>query len=185
MVPAAVNEEYISPEQAAGVWADDDPESGYQVLALDPGGTSGWAVFQVHPEAMGGDPDVRVFDNILWWTAGQFTGNQDAQIDQIMELAGSWPNAKLVTEDFKLRQATAYLDPVEINAVLRWASRPRYWVKQSASLAMSTVTDERQKEWGFWIPGKEHARDGVKHAITFLRRKKEQAVSAAVRSSRV
>lgn len=179
-----MNKDYIEPETAAEVWADDDPEVGYQVLTLDPGGTSGWSVFQVHLEAMSGNPEYRVLDNVLWWTAGQFTGKQDDQIDLIMELVNSWPNARLVTEDFKLRQGAAYLDPVEINATLRWACRPRYWVKQSASLAMNTVTDDRQKEWGFWLPGKEHARDAVKHAITFLRRKKEQAVAEAMRAAR-
>jgi hypothetical protein len=85
----------------------------------------------------------------------------------------------LVTEQFVLRQLNALLDSVEINAILRWACRPRYWVTQQAGLAMSTVTDTRQKDWGFWIPGKEHARDAVKHNITYLKRRKEAAVKAA------
>ena len=37
----------------------EDPEA-YQVLALDPGGTTGWALFQVHPDAMGPDPELTV-----------------------------------------------------------------------------------------------------------------------------
>lgn len=155
---------------------DDD---NYQVLALDPGGTTGWAVFEVHPDAMGGDPDIRIMSNILFWEAGQFTGKQDDQIDAIVDLVNHWPHARLVTEDFKLRQLNAQLDPVEINATLRWAIRPRYWVKQHASLAMATVTDDRQKAWGYWLPGQEHARDAVKHAITFLKRRKEAAVAEA------
>jgi hypothetical protein len=72
---------------------------------------------------------------------------------------------------------------VELNAMLLWALRPRYFVKQSASLAMTTVTDDRQKEWGFWLPGKPHARDAVKHNLTFLWRQKERQVrSKEVRS---
>lgn len=174
-----MNKDWIEPADAE-VWAEDPEETaGYQVLSLDPGGTTGWAVFQVIPEAMGGDPAIPVLSNVLWWTAGQFSGKQDDQIDHIIELIQSWPNARLVTEDFKLRQSTAYLDPVEINAVLRWALRPRYLVKQTAQLAMGTVTDQRQKDWGFWIPGQEHARDAIKHNITFLKRKKETAVRSA------
>lgn len=170
-----MNNEWIEPDDTEA-WAG-QPD-GYQVIALDPGGTTGWAIFQVHPDAMGGDPGIPVMTNIELWTAGQFTGHQDDQIDEIVALVNSWPEARLITEDFRLRQINAVLAPVEINAAIRWATRPRYWVKQSSALAMSTVTDQRQKDWGFWIPGQEHARDAVKHAITFLKRKKEQAVVA-------
>lgn len=170
------DEQWIEPDDA------EDDGSGYQVIALDPGGTTGWSIFQVHPDAMEGDPEIPVMSNIEWWTAGEFTGQQDDQIDQILEIIRSWPDARLVTEDFQLRQLNAVLDPVEINAILRWAVRPRYFVKQHGSLAMSTVTDERQKAWGFWIPGKPHARDAIKHNITFLKRRKEAAVKAARRT---
>lgn len=163
---------------------DGDPEQ-YIVLALDPGGSTGWSVFGVHPEAMTGDPEFRVLDNVLWWTAGEFTGKQDDQIDQIVALVGSWPSARLVTEDFAIRQVGVLLDPAEINAAVRWATRPRYWVKQHSNLAMKTVTDDRQKAWGFWIPGQEHARDAVKHSITFLKRRKEAAVKEAQAAARI
>lgn len=175
-----MNEEWLDPD---GLEKFYDPDV-YQVLALDPGGTTGWSIFQVHPEAMTGDPDISVMDNIQWWTAGQFTGLQHDQVDQIVKLVEEWPYARLVTEDFKLRQANAVLDPVEINATVTWATRPRYWVKQMASLAMSTVTDDRQKQWGFWVPGKEHARDAVKHNITFLKRRKEHEIATARRLKR-
>lgn len=173
-----LNTEYLAPDAAAEEWADVEDAEAYQVISLDPGGTTGWALFQVHPDAMCGDPSIPVLPNIEWWTAGEFTGRQDDQVDEIVELVESWPAARLVTEDFHLRQLNALLDPVEINAVVRWATRPRYWVKQQGSLAMTTVTDDRQKEWGFWIPGKEHARDAVKHNITYLKRRKEAAVKA-------
>ena len=163
-----------------GYW---DPDT-YQVLSLDPGGTTGWAVFSVHPDAMSGDPEIPILPNIELWRCGEFTGPRNSQIDQIVDLCSAWPDARLVTEDFVLRQLNAVLEPVAINAAIDWALRPRYWVYQMSSLAMSTVTDERQKAWGFWVPGKEHARDAVKHNITFLKRRKESAVKEAARSSR-
>ncbi len=173
-----MNEEYVDPCDVDDGWHD--PEA-YQVISLDPGGTTGWAIFSVHPEAMTGDPDIPIMANIEWWTAGQFTGRQDDQVDQIVAMVRSWPGARLVTEDFKVRQLNAELSPVEINAMVLRETRPRYWVKQMPSLAMDTVTDERQKLWGFWIPGQEHARDAVKHNITFLKRRKEFEVAAARR----
>lgn len=172
---APMNLDWVAPETLG---EGDVIEGGYQVLALDPGGTTGWSVFQVHPDAMGPDPSITVLSNVELWTAGEFTGPQDQQVDQILELVEVWSEARLVTEDFKLRAVNAVLDPVEINAVIAWACRPRYWQRQMAALAMSTVTDERQKAWGFWVPGKPHARDAVKHAITYLRRSKERAVKA-------
>lgn len=176
-----MNEGWTEPTDALN-WHD--PEA-YQVISLDPGGTTGWAIFSVHPDAMTGDPDIPIFGNIEWWTAGQFTGPLDEQVDEILCMVNSWPGARLVTEDFKIRQFNAELSPVEINAMVLWATRPRYWVKQMPGLAMNTVTDERQKQWGFWIPGQQHARDAVKHNITFLKRRKEIEVTAAHRLARL
>jgi hypothetical protein len=175
---------FVTPDEVEA-WAGAEDPDNYQIIALDPGGTTGWALFQVHPDAMTGDPDITVMSNIEWWTAGEFTGSSLSQCDEVVELCVSWPGARLVTEDFKLRQMAAELDPVEINHTVAWALRPRYFVKQSAALAMGTVTDDRQKAWGFWIPGKPHARDAVKHAITFLKRKKQQAVVEAERARRL
>jgi hypothetical protein len=173
-----MNEEWIDPDSALEAWGSEEDASAYQVLSIDPGGTTGWAIFSVHPDAMGPEEDIRIADNVESWTAGEFTGSQDSQCDAIIDLVIQWPSARLVTEGFKLRQLNAELSPVEINAVLRWAVRPRYWVVQSSALAMGVVTDDRQKAWGFWVPGKQHARDAVKHNITFLKRAKERAILA-------
>lgn len=174
-----MNEEYEDSDKALEIWGDDDQ---YTVLALDPGGTTGWCVIGVHPEAMSGDEGIHPFGeygNVLFWIAGEYTGSQVDQVDQIMDLATCWPNARLVTEAFKLRQLNAELSPVEINATVRWAIRPRYFIEQPAALAMTTMTDERLRVLGFWVPGKEHARDAVRHGITFIKRQKERAVVAA------
>lgn len=180
-----MTQNFLSPSQAAEVWASAIDPDAYQVLALDPGGTTGWAVFQVHPDAITGDPEIAVMDNVEWWTAGEIEGKQTDQLDELVELIGEWPAARLVTEQFKVRSIQALLDPAEINAALAWAVRPRYFVYQNPDMAMKTVTDDRQKSWGYWIPGKEHARDAVKHAITFLKRRKEQEVQAAQRLARI
>jgi hypothetical protein len=169
---------FLDPDEAADEWSGEHDPNAYQVLSLDPGGTTGWAVFDVHPEAMGPDPEIPVLFNVDWWTAGQFTGSVSAQCDEIIALIRSWPSARLVTEDFKLRQINAVLTPVEINAIVLHEARPRYFVKQMPSLAMTTAPDERLKAWGFWLPGKEHARDAIRHNITYLKRQKERAVRA-------
>lgn len=182
-----VSDEYLEPEAAEEEFGgESDPENSYQVIAFDPGGTTGWAMMAVHPEAMSGDPDIHIFGpygNLQFWTAGEFTGLQDNQIDEAMELIEVYPGARLVTESFRVRQLNALLDPAEINAVLRNRARPRYFVEQTPALAMS-VTDDRLKAMGFWLPGKQHARDALRHAIIFLRRQKERAVREAERRAR-
>lgn len=44
--------------------------------------------------------------------------------------------------------------------------------KQPVEIAMSTATDDRLKDWGLWATGAPHARDAMRHGITFLRRAK-------------
>jgi hypothetical protein len=178
-----VNQEFEEPDIDGLLmpFEEGDDDENYNVLGLDPGGTTGWGLFGVHPEAMGPDPGLMPFgppSNVLYWSAGEFTGSQDSQVDQILELCEAWPNARLVTEDFQLRTLAAQLDPVEINAIVLRATRPRYWVKQMPSLAMGVATDERLKAAGFWIPGKPHARDAARHCITFIKRTKEKAIKA-------
>ncbi len=169
------------------LYAGEEDADQYIVLALDPGGTTGWCVIGVHPESVSGDPDVRILDNVEFWSAGEFTGNEDDQCDEIVELISAWPSARLVTELFTLRSRVTSSEVFSLermNAVVRWAIRPRYMVFQQPSLAMTTITDDRQKAMGFWIPGKEHARDATKHALTFLKRQKERQVKGAALARR-
>jgi hypothetical protein len=153
-------------------------------IAFDPGGTTGWSVFVVWSEAMH-EKEERIFDNLAFWSAGEFTGPEGQQIDAMMELIEAWDDdAHLTSEDFILQQfsmARELLAPVRINARLEdrmyvaYGGR-RTLMYQMPSLALRSVTDERMKAWGFWNPlrGQQHARDAVKHNITRLRRLKEQ-----------
>lgn len=166
-------------------WESGEPEPFY-VLAFDPGGTTGWAVFGIWPEAMS-DPAQPILGNVAFWSAGQFTGPEDDQVDQMISLVEAWPEeSDIAVEDFILRQFTMARDllaPVRVTAAFKYALRPRTFTRQQPSLAMRSVTDDRLKAWGFWAPlkGQEHARDAVKHAITRLRLLKEQFVKEAAR----
>lgn len=172
----------ISAEEALSVYGDDDDPDQYIVLALDPGGTTGWCVMGVHPDAMSADASLRILDNIEFWSAGQFEGLESDQCDEVVALIASWPSARLISEKFTLRTRVTSAEVFALermNAILSWAIRPRYMVLQQPALAMTTVTDDRQRQMGLWIPGKEHARDATKHALTFLKRQKERQVMAA------
>lgn len=174
----------IERDEAEELWGDEADPDQYVVLALDPGGTTGWSVFGVHPDALSGDPAIGVVNNVEFWCAGQFEGDENSQADEIVELIEHWPSARLVIEDFILRkqsQARELLSPVRITSVLEWAVRPRYFIKQQPSLAMTTITDDRQKAMGFWVPGQQHARDAIKHNLTFLKRQRDRQVKASAK----
>lgn len=156
------------------------------VISYDPGGTSGWAVFSVHPDALV-YPDVKVFHNFTHQAWGEFTGSEFEQVDAMVELALAWPGAALVTEAFVMydrsmgRKDENLWSLVRLNTALRYGlyreeKGIRPMQKQTASLAKTTVTDERLKSWGFWeqTTGRPHARDAIRHNVTFLRRLKAQ-----------
>jgi hypothetical protein len=150
------------------------------VVAYDPGGTTGWAVFTVHPDALL-DPGIRVLANVEYHGCGQFYGDEYSQIDQMLELADAWPSAALVTENFVMydssrgRKDDALLTLVRLNAAfayqLRRHGRERRLYRQNAALAMGAMPDERLKVCGYYncSSGAPHARDADRHGLTFLR----------------
>lgn len=118
------------------------------VVAIDPGGTTGWSVMQVHPDALA-YPDVALLDSIEYWANGQIdcgaqkgdrgtvsadaakgraTGavgvsvsGEAAGVAELTELVRSFPEAAVVIEDFILRQFRQdrdLLSPVRVTAAL-------------------------------------------------------------------
>lgn len=150
------------------------------VVWYDPGGTSGWAVFTVHPESLT-DPEIRVLDNVLYHGCGEFYGDEYKQVDQMLELADAWPGAALGTEKFVMydrsrgRKDDNLMSLVRLNAVLAYElkrhGRDRRLFRQPAGLAMDGMDDSRLKLCGYYncSVGSAHARDADRHALMFLR----------------
>lgn len=167
---------------------DEDVHSGWaNIVAFDPGGTTGWSVMTVHPEALSA-ADVKVLENIEHWAHGQFTGDEDKIAQQMLETIECWPDCVVVVEDYILRHQRKdkdSLSPIRITAKLEFGLK--FWpglggqrnatkvFKQQPALAKTTCTDARLKEWGMYQRegGEEHARDADRHALTFLRRAKD------------
>lgn len=170
------------------------------VVWFDPGGVTGWAVFSVHPDSLL-DPSFRILENVTHWACGQLTGGEFAQVDQMVDLARTWPGAAIGCEDFVLRKFAGgreLLAPVRLNAAFSYAMKRGLTSErdgrtgerkpaidrggyvtihyQQASLAMTTMTDDRLKALGYYerTIGLQHARDAVRHNITFLKRLKEK-----------
>lgn len=87
----------------------------------------------------------------------------------------------LVIEDFTVYAGKAGevaaggavpLAPVRVGSMLAMAAEigvieVQY---QMASMAKTTVTDERLKRWDLWTVGSAHARDATRHLVTYVRR---------------
>lgn len=158
-------------------------------IGLDPGGTTGWCVLRIHFVAMQ-STEYRILDNVVSWSSGQIGGTVGHQIDKLVDLVEAWPDAEIVCEDFQLRQLRGgreLLDPVRITEPLKWWTerggrrawdtdewKPRTMEMQQPALAMTTITDERLKAFGILhlTAGQPHARDALRHALTFARRRK-------------
>lgn len=166
------------------------------VIAVDPGGTTGWSLISVHPECLT-DPHAKILDNIFQHQHGQVDcgshrGNlgeslhsgisTDGEFSGVYDLAKfirSWPVSAVVVEDFILRQSRMdreLLSPVRVTAALgysMWLTGRDYHTQTPAD-AKGTCTDARLKEWNLYDPygSMVHARDADRHAILFLRRAK-------------
>ena len=156
---------------------EDDP--GFPaVLSIDPGGTSGYSIIQVHPQSLT-NMKYPILDNIVFRTEGEFEGREINQSLQIAELMDSWEGAAFLIEDFILREFSmdrALLSPVRITSHLEWHCATAYAperpvFKQNSQLMLTSVTDERLRRWGLYNRHSGiHAREATKHGIIFLRR---------------
>lgn len=155
---------------------------------VDPGGTTGWAVMSVLPQIL--VSDKAIWSNIQHWACGETHANENQMASEMLELFHLWDDAAIGIEKFTLRQLHVDLSPVSVTGKIeyglwlteKWAAeeeerdmgRGRMVFKQEPAMAKRTLTDERQKNWGLWSPGKDHKRDATKHCFTFLQRAQEK-----------
>jgi len=162
------------------------------VIWFDQGGTTGWAVFCFWPEALT-DPRIKLLGNgLASWSAGEFTGSEGRMTDAMMDLIEAWPRRTLVGyEDFVLRKFSMgreLLSPVRVGARFEdrmyVAGRTLQRPQSPSDMKQKTNDGERLKQWGFWIPGQEHARDAVGHCILFASHLKDRNIKDSRRRAR-
>ena len=149
------------------------------VLAVDPGGVSGWSLLQI-PRMLKG---LSIFDypyetiigiSSKTWVHGQVDcKNIDQGALILRNLCDEYPHAAVVFESFFIRQMAVDLAPVELISVVRhhlWMKN-RIMHMQQPALAKS-LNDERLKYAKVYTSqgGLEHARDADRHALMMLRR---------------
>jgi hypothetical protein len=157
---------------------------------VDPGGTTGWGVISVDPTILL-EPKP-LYKNIAHWSCGDTHGNENQMTSEMLMLFDAWEDAAVGCEKFTVRkflQHDEFLSPVRIRAKIEYGlwlmekwdaeendrpmGRGRHLFLQDPSMAKRTLTDDRQRDWGLWEPGKDHKRDAIKHCYTFLQRAQE------------
>jgi hypothetical protein len=160
------------------------------LLAFDPGGTTGVARFWLPDSALRREQKIL---GALEFECFEIGGTERQQGRELALLLAAY-TGPIVIESFTLRkfsQDEDLLSPVRMRArIEQIVDTLEHWGPEGAgrrsmffqepSLAMKTVTDDRMHRWGLWVPGKEHGRDAIRHGVTFLRRaKKDRALREA------
>lgn len=124
--------------------------------------------------------------------AGLNLTGENVGIDQMIGLVEDWPHAAIVIEDFILDmnradQARHTLSPVRITSALSYGLHAIGYstskiIVQNRSLAKTTCTDLRLKNWGLYDNRSgPHARDAVRHAFYLLRTCRGSGIESAER----
>jgi len=106
------------------------------VIWYDGGGTTGWVVISVHPDALT-DPECRVTDNITHYAVGEFYGNEFMQVDQMVALYEMWPGSCVGVEHWVHYDSTHgrkdenLTSLARINAAFRYALHLRSWEREA------------------------------------------------------
>lgn len=128
------------------------------IIALDPGGTVGWASFE--------SPNNR--DG---YHSGQFASNETWAALSSVEVFKQKPEL-LIVESFQYRSHLPKVDltPVEVIGVVKeWAVQnevPIVW--QTPAQAKFYFTNERLKELHLHYKGHPHANDAMRHLLYYL-----------------
>jgi hypothetical protein len=128
-------------------------------LAVDPGDTTGWAFMTMHE----------------YWSPGNVTAGQHFANDFLDWITKTPqfldPSCLILVESFTVTAQTARLSqqPVamEVIGVLKFLAR-RSGTRlemQTPAAAKRFCSDAQLRKIGLWHPGKDHARDAIRHLI--------------------
>ena len=153
-----------------------------KLLALDPGETTGYAVFNC---SAGKSPILEDCGHID-------TSGIESAVKHLTMLLNDVRPDRVVLEDYRVYAAKTeqhtysnLMTPQMIGIILAFCEQRKIGTaKQMASLAKGFCTDDKLKFWKMYIRGKKHARDAIRHGIYYLlftyasQTKKEEKLNA-------
>lgn len=131
-----------------------------RMLVLDPGETTGWAVFE--------------HGRLTAW--GQIKTMEEGW-DAIHELFADVQPTHVLYENYRIykhkleRHSFSDVYTLRLIGVIEYLCDVTYGVPrvhQMAQQAKGFVKDQRLREWGYFKPGMRHARDAIRHGCYYL-----------------
>lgn len=139
------------------------------VIALDPGGTTGWSMFRA--EVMP-TPDGEELFNARW-SQGQLGPHEHHdQLYGFLELQQTM-QTYVICEGFEYRNraraglvlvSKEYIGVAKLFCIRNKVS----YGEQTAAQGKGFVKDANIKKLGMWMPGKPHANDATRHLLWWL-----------------
>lgn len=125
------------------------------LLALDPGGTTGWSRWRVHE-----DEPIELINH------GMLKGGYETFCELVSNTEFLDEPEFIVSESFKIDGRTPSPDvtPLRIEGVLSYV-RPD--TEYQPNTYKSLVPDQLLRDAGFWFPGDGHDRDSARHALAW------------------
>lgn len=139
---------------------EDNFEFPARLLCLDPGHTTGWAVFE----------------NGLLTASGQ-AATMDKGWSEIDNLFNDVQPTMVIYENYRVyahkleRHSNSEVYTLRLIGVIEYLCDVKFGIpqyNQMAHQAKGFVTDEKLKKWGFYKRAEKHARDAMRHGCYFL-----------------
>jgi hypothetical protein len=133
-----------------------------RLLAIDPGETVGWALFQAgqltaHGQITGSGEEVMVATaNLIYKTSPEVVVCEAYRIY-------SWKKDQHTWSDLFTPRL---IGVIEYMCAAHEPSIPLFF--QMAGTAKGFCTDAKLKQWGYYKPGLKHARDAIRHGCYWL-----------------
>lgn len=136
-----------------------------KVLALDPGETTGWAMFESTAE----DAKLLCQGQIKTWPMIIAVDNLTKMIEEHkpdfivheMYAVYEWKSQDHSWSQIPTVRVIGCIETLSIQQHISYSS-------QTAQVAKNFCTDEKLKTWDFYEKGMRHARDAVRHGTYFL-----------------
>lgn len=142
-----------------------------KVIALDPGGTTGWCTYE-NQEIVNPDGETEVYDER--WVHGHLGPEEHhGQLYDFLGMQHSQQETYVVCESFEFRQKARtglVLVSLEYIGVTKLFVRERrlQLKMQTAAMGKGFVTDEKLRKMGLYQPGWKHANDATRHLVYYL-----------------
>ena len=126
-----------------------------RILAIDPGGTTGFVYYDENPLVHGQRDDWKAFCEMVEEWLDQ------SLIDQIVI-----ESYQITSET--IRKTRQYEPLMIIGTVYFLAGKYNVPVKLQGRQIKAFATDTKLKNMGWWFPGQQHARDAARHLLGYL-----------------